>query len=247
MTKDIRSEIKGKVLTIALNRPSVKNAVSLEMYTEMTRLLKSAEEDKNINAVLLRGNDECFTSGNDLNDFISNIPESLNNPILNFIRAACDFKKVLIAAVAGDAVGIGTTILFHCDFVAASENSKFRMPFVNLGLIPEAGSTLLLPSYMGHRHAFQFLVMGEQFGAETAKKAGLVNEVVNGSVTDAAEKYAEQIASLPASAVQTAKMLMKKEYSEELNKRIDEEGGLFMKHLLSQEAHDAISAFLFKG
>lgn len=248
MTEYIKTDKKGKILTINLNRPEQKNALSLNMYKAITSLLIEAEEDSGINAVVLRGTEECFTSGNDLNDFISNLPASKDNPILIFLHTVHRFKKPLIAAVGGDAVGIGTTVLFHCDTVVASENARFRMPFVNLGLIPEAGSTYMLPDAIGHRNAFQLLVTGDVFDSETAKQAGLVNFIAPaGKLLETAHKEAEKIAALPPSAVMSAKMLMKKNYMEEVAERIDLEAELFIKHLKTEEAQNAIMAFLSKG
>lgn len=248
MSRHIETRINDNYLTITLNRPNQKNAITLEMYTSMINTLHSASSDPDIRAVLIQGSEECFTAGNDLNDFAGNLPDSADNPILVFLHTINQFEKPLIAAAAGDAVGIGTTMLYHCDFVLASESTRFRMPFTHLGLIPEAGSTLLMPMYAGQRKAFELMVMGEEFDAETAVSAGLVNYIaLDGNLHEAAAEYAAKIAKLPPNAVQTAKKLMKKGLTEKTTERINLEAEIFINLLRTRESQAAIMAFLSKG
>lgn len=248
MMEEILTQLKGKVLEITLNRPDKKNALTLQMYSELTTVLKAADQDEQVNVILLSGAGDSFCSGNDIADFVAagDSPDTVNT-ILGFIHALADFSKPVVIAVHGDAVGIGTTMMLHCDLVIASTNLRCKMPFVQLGLIPEAGSTLLLPNMIGHRHAFELLVEGTPFDAQRAFEVGLVNKTVSESdLLAVAQGKAEGLANLPQKSVRNSKHLLKKEYLQQLHRVIDEEGSLFYESLFSEEARQALLGFLQK-
>ncbi|MCC6145662.1 MAG: enoyl-CoA hydratase/isomerase family protein, partial [Candidatus Hydrogenedentes bacterium] len=170
-------EQQEQVLRITINRPEKKNALSVAMYVALVEALQQAEADKSVRVALITGAGDAFTSGNDVMDFMNNPPASEDSPVSQFLKAIATATKPLVAAVNGTAVGVGTTLLLHCDLVYASSRARFRMPFVNLGLCPEAGSSLLLPRLMGHVRAAQYLLLGEEFDADTACELHLVNEI----------------------------------------------------------------------
>jgi len=233
------------ILTIRFNRPGKKNALNLAMYSALTLALEQADRDAAIRVILLAGSDGCFTSGNDLGDFLNQPPTDQSNPILQFIRTISRARKPVVAAVQGDAVGIGVTMLLHCDLVYAAESARFQTPFVNLGLSPEAGSSLLLPRMMGHQKASELLLLGETFTAAQACACGIVNEVFSDeSLPAKAREKALQLAGRPAAAVRLAKELLKREYASSLQEVIVEEGRQFLTRLKSPEAGEALQAFM---
>lgn len=241
----IQTEVRDGVYTIRFNRPEKKNALNLAMYTALVEGLRQADGDDGVRVVLLTGTDGCFTSGNDLADFMTSPPGGGESPVMLFLGAISRFRKPIVAAVSGAAVGVGVTMLLHCDLVCAGNNALFQMPFVNLGLCPEAGSTLLLPLIMGHQRAAELLLLGESFSAEKACSVGIVNTVVADSdLLATAREKALQLAAQPAAAVRLAKELLKKGYAAPLQGVIAEEGRSFMARLQSPEAGEALQAFM---
>lgn len=246
MSEFITAESRDRVLIIRIERPEKKNALLLDMYSAMTEILAEAEDDTRIRAVCVTGTGEVFTSGNDLTDFQSNPPTDLDSPVMVFLRAIASFSKPLLAAVNGVAVGVGTTMLLHCDLVYASPNARFQLPFVNLGLVPEAASSLLLPRLMGHQRAAELLYLGKMFDAHTAAGLGLVNGITPlDDLLDKTLEVAREVAAKPPAAMRLTKRLLKSD-RDELLERIDLEAGHFADQLGSPEVAEALRAFLEK-
>jgi len=246
--EQIQSEIQNGILHIIFNRPEKKNALTSAMYETMVGLLQHAESDKAIRVIVLRGNGDSFTAGNDIEDFVAKpwkgkaVP-----PAEQFIRAVAFATKPVIAAVHGLAVGIGTTILLHCDLVYAAEDARFMTPFVNLGIIPEAGSTLLLPMQIGHRRASELLLLAAPFAAQRAYELGIVNGVVPGDqLFTTASTAAQTLVEKPASAIRLAKQMMKEPLKAGLDRVIREEVLAIAGRLESPETAEALRAFLEK-
>lgn len=248
MTDAIVLEREGSLLTLRLNRADKKNALTRAMYSQLGEALREADADPAINAVLLRGSRECFTSGNDIADFLEEPPSDLDSPVFAFMRSLLDCRKPVIAAVAGPAVGIGTTLLLHCDLVYVSADARLRMPFVNLGLCPEFGSSLLLPRLLGHARAAQLLLLGEGFSGEQAARWGLATEALpSGELALAkAREVALRFDQLASAAVQVSKQLMKAPDREQLRQVVEAEAALFIQRLRSPEAIAALSGFMNK-
>lgn len=241
----IQSELGEGILTLRINRPEKKNALNLAMYQALADGLLRADGDDKVRVIMICGTDDCFTSGNDLADFITAPPSGEQSPVMQFLFAVSKARKPIVAAVNGLAVGVGVTMLLHCELVFAGSSATFQMPFVNLGLCPEAGSTLLLPRIMGHQRAAELLLLGEVFGAEKAGNAGIVTAVCpDGEVFATARSKALQLAAQPAAAVRLTKSLLKRDYAEELQETITEEGRQFMSRLQSPEAAEALQAFM---
>ncbi|HWM47429.1 MAG TPA: crotonase/enoyl-CoA hydratase family protein [Xanthobacteraceae bacterium] len=239
----------GGIRTIRLNRPEKKNALTHAMYARLTEALAGAGGDDAIRCIVIAGTPGAFTAGNDLQDFlaIATSKEGMPRPVGDFLPALVTCRKPLVAAVSGIAVGIGTTMLFHCDHVVASREARFVTPFTSLGLVPEAASSLIAPRMMGHARAFALLVMGRPLDAAQARDAGLVNTVVAPEEVDGeAMKAAREIAALPPGAVAASRRLLRGA-PDELMARIDEEAELFKVRLKSPEARAAFEAFLSKG
>ena len=233
------------IRTIRIYRPEKKNALTLAMYEAMIAALDSASISDAVRCVLIAGVPGAFSAGNDLADFLAAAAgdSGFNRAALRFLPAIVSCRKPLVAAVSGVAVGIGTTMLLHCDFVVAGTDALFSTPFVGLGLIPEAGSTLIVPRLMGQRRAFELLVMGHPLNATRAKDYGIANLVVDPQDVDAeALKAAREIAALPPGAVAAARALMRGE-PEELQLHIDQESRIFSERLRSPEAKAAFEAF----
>ena len=244
-TEHIQSEICNSILMLRINRPDKKNALNLAMYQRLADALREADCDDSVRVILISGAGGCFTSGNDMSDFLLAPPTGPESPVMQFLFAISETRKPLIAAVDGLAVGVGVTMLLHCDLVYAGSSATFQMPFVNLGLCPEAGSSLLLPCIMGHQRAAELLLLGEVFSAEKACNLGIVTEVCPDDVLLAtAEKRALQLAKQPAAAVRSAKSLLKRDYAVQLREAIVEEGAEFMARLKSPEAAEALQAFM---
>jgi enoyl-CoA hydratase/carnithine racemase len=244
---DILIERADGVLTIALNRPDKKNAITAAMYQEMADAFFEAEKDATVRVVLLRANGGSFSAGNDLEDFMKAPSMDRDAPVLQFLRRISSTPKPLVAAVAGAAVGVGTTMLLHCDLVYAASTAKFSMPFVQLGLCPEAASSLLLPRIAGYQRAAEKLLLGEAFDANEALNMGFVNRIVDAEEVDAlALAQAKKLAALPASSLRMSKSLMKGADAREIAERIDEEAGHFGKMLAAPEAREAFQAFFEK-
>ncbi len=245
-TPDVIVTDQGPVRTIRMNRPDKKNALTAPMYDAMAEALETANAAQAIRCVVIMGVPGAFSAGNDLQDFLRAAQggEGLGNAVLRFLRALARNEKPLVAAVQGVAVGIGTTMLLHCDHVVAGDDARFSTPFVSLGLVPEAGSSLLAPALMGHRKAFSLLVMGRALDAADAKACGLVNAIVAPAEVDAhALKAASEIAGLPPSAVAASRRLMRGA-PEAIVARIDDEARVFSERLKSSEARAAFETFL---
>jgi enoyl-CoA hydratase/carnithine racemase len=245
MTDQVIVTDDGPVRILRLNRPEKKNALTDAMYDALSDALEGAAASEVIRCVVIAGGPAAFTAGADLNDFLRAAQNAggLRPQVLRFLRCLATGGKPLLAAVEGVAVGIGTTMLLHCDYAVAAESARFQTPFVHLGLVPEAGSSLLMPRLMGSRRAFELLVMGRPFGAADAKAAGLVNEVVPaGEAEAAALKAARHIAALPAEAVALSRRLIRGDAADVVQ-RIDEEAELFKQRLKSAEAKAAFEAF----
>jgi enoyl-CoA hydratase/carnithine racemase len=246
MPNAIEVERERGLLTLRLNRPEKKNAPTRAMYSHLAEALKQADADPEINAVLITGSAECFTAGNDIADFVQQPPGNLDSPVFHFMLNLLECRKPVIAAVAGAAVGIGTTMLLHCDLVYVSRDARLRMPFVNLGLCPEFGSSLILPRLLGHAKAAELLLLGEGFSGEQAAQWGIATEALGSgeAVLAKAREMALRFESLPPEAVRISKQLMKAPDRDQLRKVIEEEGALFTQRLRSPEAMAALSAFI---
>ncbi|WP_103311175.1 MULTISPECIES: enoyl-CoA hydratase-related protein [unclassified Pseudomonas] len=246
MTETLLLDRQRGLLTVRLNRPDKKNALTRAMYGQLAQALAMADSDPQIRAVLLSGSSDCFTAGNDIVDILEQPPNDLDNPVFQFMLSLLDCRKPVIAAVAGPAVGIGTTLLLHCDLVYVSRDARLRMPFVNLGLCPEFGSSLILPRLLGQARAAQLLLLGEGFSGEQAVAWGIATEALDSG--EAALAKAREVAlrfeSLPPDAVRISKQLMRAPDRELLRKVIEEEGKLFTQRLRSPEAVAALSGFI---
>jgi len=246
MTDAILQQRERGVLTLQLNRPDKKNALTCAMYSQLAEALEQADADAAIRSVLIQGSSDCFTAGNDIGDFLEQPPTDLDSPPFHFMQSLLNCRKPVIAAVAGAAVGIGTTLLLHCDLVYISRDARLRMPFVNLGLCPEFGSSLILPRLLGHAKAAELLLLGEGFSGEQAVAWGIATEALSSgeAALAKAREVAERFESLAPGAVQVTKQLMKSVDREQLRTVIEEEGALFTQRLKSPEAIAALSGFI---
>src|SRR5690554_2962844 len=243
----ISTERKGRALYISFDRPKAKNALDIAAYQAATAALREADESDEIRVVVLRGAGGAFTAGNDLKDFIDNPPVKLDAPVYEFMRQLVAMRKPLIAAVEGGAIGIGTTMLLHCDLVYAKEGTIFMLPFVNLGLIPEAGSSFLLPRRLGHRRAAELLFFGDRFDAARALELGLVNEVLDEESFEArVEERVEALAAKPPRAMIASKALLRGHERDALLAHIDEEARVLGARMSDAEVKEAINAFYEK-
>lgn len=241
----ILSEKSDGIMTLRMNRPDKKNALTSGMYQGLADALRAADSDGSVRVVLITGSGDSFTSGNDLADFMGAPQVGESSPVIQFLLAISECQKPLVAAVNGLAVGVGVTMLLHCDLVYAARSATFQMPFVNLGLCPEAGSTLLLPRIMGHQRAAELLLLGEVFSAEKGHQVGIITDLFpDEELYEAARRKALQVAAQPAAAVRLAKSLLKREYVSALRQTIFDEGEQFMKRLKSPEAAEALTAFM---
>ena len=240
--------IDGKVLVIQINRPEKKNALLPGMYKALGDGLRLADESDAIHATLIRGVDDCFTSGNDVNGFIGGSgSETSERPSVHLMHALNDARKPIVAAVSGLAIGIGTTLLFHCDLVYASEACFLQLPFTRLGVCPEAGSSFLLPKQLGYQRAAELLLLGDRFSASKAQEYGIVNEVLpQNEYLDFALEKARELAALPSQAVQTSKKLMKLGQNKLVSETIELELQEFSRLLQTPEAQAIVQAFLDK-
>jgi enoyl-CoA hydratase/carnithine racemase len=243
----IRSETRERVARIRFDRIEKKNAITVEMYPMLGNALAAADADPQVRAILLHGTAECFTAGNDVGDFLRVERKPGTSPAQALFKVLPHMKKPVVAAVGGPAVGIGTTLLLHCDLVYAAPNARFQLPFVPLGIVPEFGSTFLLPLIAGYQRAAELLLLGQPFTAEKAHQAGIVTAVVpQENLLAEAEKAATALANLPPESIRLTKRLMKARYGETLGAVIDEETRIFTERLSSPEAKEALSAFLEK-
>ncbi len=243
----ILTEKRDRILRIEFNRPDKKNAITKAMYQAMADAIADAGQDSAVRVVLFHGKPDAYTAGNDLQDFLADPPDDENAPGFRFLRGISAFPKPIVAAVSGLAVGIGTTMLLHCDLVYAAPGTRFSLPFVNLALCPEGGSSYLLTRLAGYQRAAEMLLLGEPFTAETAREIGLVNAIVPGeSLLESAWAAASKLAAKPAASVRATKALMKESYASGTAYALASEGRVFVLRLSSPEAKEAFSAFLEK-
>ena len=244
---DILIDTAYGVMTLTINRPDKKNSLTQAMYGAMADGLVQAEADADIRVVVIQGHVAIFSAGNDIGDFLNGPTSTLESPVYRFLRGIAQFSKPLIAAVCGPAVGVGTTMLFHCDLVYAGDNAAFSMPFVNLGLCPEAASSLLVPQMMGYHRAAEALLLGEPFMAEAAMEVGLVNRVVPPTEANGfAQAQARKLAAKPLTSLIETKRFMKKGQTEQVLARMAEEGQSFGRMLKEPAAREAFTAFMEK-
>jgi enoyl-CoA hydratase/carnithine racemase len=245
--KHVLVETNAGVRTITLNRPEKKNAFTIAMYEQCVAALKDAAQDASVRAVLFTGNGSSFTAGNDLFDFMNNPPTGEDSAVIQFLHTLIDYEKPIVVAVEGNAVGIGVTMLLHCDLVYASETARFTAPFVSLGLVPEGASSWLLPRIAGHVKAAELLLLGEPIDARTASDLGLVTRVVPAAeLQSIARAKAARLAELPAQSIKDSKQLMRGPLREKAKKVLAEEAVQFAMHLGSPEAMEAFQAFFEK-
>jgi enoyl-CoA hydratase/carnithine racemase len=246
-TTDVTISRDEGVVIVTMTRPEKKNALTGEMYDAMSAALASSAADAAIGAVLVTGSQGVFTAGNDINDFLARGGSMESSPALNFIKSLARFEKPLVAAVDGLAIGIGTTMLLHCDLVYASPEATLKVPFVDLGLTPEGGSSLLLPRRCGMARASELLLLGETIPAERAERFGLVNAVLPAADLHAhALEKAKALARKPPQALASARNMLRGDVNE-LLARMDEEGREFAKRLGLPEARAAFMAFMQRG
>lgn len=244
---DILTSIDNGILTIEFNRLARKNAITAAMYQSMADALQQAEDDAAVRVILITGKPHVFTAGNDLEDFLHNPPDSQDSSVFRFLWNISHATKPIVAAVAGAAVGIGTTLLMHCDLVYAADDARFSLPFAQLGLCPEAASSLLLPQIAGYHRAAEKLLLGEPFDAHEAREMGLVNKVVAADVLlDTARQQAARLAAMPQSSLRTTKQLMKQGFAAEVEQRMLVEFDHFRTMLTAPEAKEAFTAFFEK-
>lgn len=249
MSDFVTESIESGVQILCLNRVEKKNAITLDMYQALTNSLRSAELNPDIKVTLIHGAGNDFSSGNDINEFvqIAQTPEKME-AIMAFLQVLSSFKKPLIAGVEGRAVGVGATMLLHCDLVLSSRVARLQFPFVQLGLVPEAASSHLLPQLVGHQKAFEILVLGDIVSAEQAYELGLINHLCEeGEAYKMALFYAEKTAALPVEAVALSKDLLKYRGQDDVQMALMREGRIFKDRLRSTEAHQAFTAFLSRN
>jgi enoyl-CoA hydratase/carnithine racemase len=242
----VLSRTAARVAHVELNRPEKKNAITAEMYVQLAEALAAADADPQVRAILLSGSTDCFTAGNDLADFLHRPPGG-SSPAWRFFEVLPGLAKPIVAAVAGPAIGIGTTLLLHCDLVYAATSARFQLPFVALGIVPEFGSTYLLPLLAGYHRAAELLLLAQPFDAQKALSIGLVTDVVEPqALLDTAGKAAARLAELPPESLRLTKRLLRSAHAEQIRRTIDEEGRIFRERLDSPEAKEALRAFLEK-
>ena len=242
---EITSFTDKGVLTLSLNRPHKMNALTRQMYGQLAQSLNSAASDADIRAVVITSEGDHFTAGNDITDFMENPPTDESSEVAKFLGAILEFPKPLLAAVNGNAVGIGTTMLLHCDVVVASPTAKFSMPFASLGLVPEGGSSLLFPALVGYQRAIKIFMTGESFDATQAFEMGLI-AAIDVDALDGATKIARQIANQPPRAIMNTKALLKARNHDSLAAVMKAEFELFALALQSEEAMEAFMKFMAK-
>ena len=242
---EITSTREGQTQVIRFNRPEKMNAITRDMYAELTSALNEAAGDFGIRTVVITSEGDHFTAGNDIKDFMANPPTEDSSEVARFLAALLEFPKPLIAAVKGNAVGVGTTMLLHCDIVIAAPNTKFSMPFTSLGLVPEAGSTKLFPELVGYQRAARIFMTGDPFSADEAKEMGLVESIAADPESEAME-IAEQIGKQPPQAIINTKALMKAGKHDAVAAVMKAEFQIFALALQSEEAAEAFMKFMSK-
>lgn len=241
---DVLVEQTGHILQICLNRPDRKNAINQAMYRTIQNALATADNDESVRVIVICGHPDVFSAGNDLMDF-ANINQDELAPVISFLRQLVGMEKPIVAAVEGLAIGVGVTMLLHCDLVYAAENTRFRLPFVNLGVVPEAASSLIMPRLMGRQRASELLLLGDYFDSQQARECGIVNAVLGkGEVLEHARAKAGQLAKQPQKALRFSKRLLNKKNQDAIEDRLGEEGMVFSRLLKSEEAHQAVMEFL---
>lgn len=245
MTEHLRVDTDERIMSIRFNRADKKNALTQAMYAAAADALSNADQDDAVRVVLISGTNDCFTSGNDLSDFLNSPPAGDNSPVGRFLQAISTVRKPLVAAVEGIAVGIGTTMLLHCDLVYAGQSARLQLPFVNLALVPEAGSSYLLPALMGHQRAAELLMLGEMFDARKAVDYGIVNAIcADGRTYEHAQAQARSLAAKPPAALRLTKELMKGKHRPAVVEQMQTEMQQFGQRLVSPEAREAMRAFM---
>jgi enoyl-CoA hydratase/carnithine racemase len=243
----IVTERSDSVLRVMLNRPDKLNAITSSMYLKLAQVFNDAARDEGIRVVLWHGAGDTFSAGNDVKDFLENPPGSRESPQARLMHALLDFDKPLVAAVRGVAIGGGTTMLLHCDFIYAGEGTRFQLPFVNLGVVPEFGSSVLLPAASGHIRASELLLLGSPFDARRAEVLGLITRVVaDQDVLQVAAETARHLATKPAEALRASKQLLKRSWREQTMAAMKAENEAFSAQVRSGEAKEALTAFLEK-
>jgi enoyl-CoA hydratase/carnithine racemase len=244
---EIVTEHTGSILRIQLNRPAKRNAMTLAMYLALADIFNAAANDDNTRVILWHGAGDSFCAGNDIDDFLKNPPGPGESPQARLMEALVNFDKPVVAAVHGSAIGGGTTMLTHCDFIYAAESAKFQMPFINLAVVPEFGSSCSLPSRIGHVRAAELILLGSAFDARRAAELGLVSEVVSDKdVLARATETARKLAAKPAAALQASKRLMKQPFREQIKAAMKAENEEFSVQVRSEDAKEAFTAFVEK-
>ena len=244
---DIVTERSEGMLRVELNRPEKRNAMTSSMYAKLADIFNDAATDEGIRVVLWHGAGDAFSAGNDVKDFLENPPGPGESPQARLMNALVDFDKPLVAAVRGAAIGGGTTMLLHCDFVYAGEGTRFQMPFINLALVPEFGSSCLVPLTVGHIRAAELILLGVPFGAERAAALGLVTQVVSDQdLLQVATETARSLAAKPAGALQASKRLLRRSFRKQVKAAMEAENEAFSEQVRSAEAKEALAAFLEK-
>jgi enoyl-CoA hydratase/carnithine racemase len=246
MSDHILTERAGRVVTIRMARPDKKNALTVDMYRAMTDAMRAAISDPEVRCLMIAGAGGVFTSGNDLRDFAASPPADADSPVFQFLRELARCPKPIVAAVSGLAIGIGTTMLLHCDLIVADPDTRFSLPFINLGLVPEAASSLLLPRMIGHARASELLLLGDMFDAATAERYGIITRIsAAGAAEAAAMTLATQLAAKAPEAMRKSKALLKSE-SRGILARMQEEAAEFVPQLRGPEFREALAAFTEK-
>jgi len=244
---DIVTEHSGSILRVQLNRPAKRNAMTSAMYVALTGIFNEAAKDDNTRVVLWHGAGDSFCAGNDIDDFLKNPPGAGESPQAGLMNAFVNFDKPLVAAVHGAAIGGGTTMLTHCDFIYAGESTKFQMPFINLAVVPEFGSSCSVPARIGHLRAAELILLGVPFDARRAADLGLVTEVLpDKDFLAKATETAGKLAAKPAAALQASKRLLKQPFREHIKAAMKAENEEFSAQVRSEDAKEAFTAFLEK-
>lgn len=247
MNTAVAIEVRDGICHLAMARPEKKNALTAAMYATMADALAAAERDPGVRVILISGSGGSFTAGNDLADFLATPPLDDSAPVFRFITGFARLQKPFVAAVEGVAVGVGTTMLLHCDLAYAGAGAKFALPFANLGLTPEAASSLLLPLRAGHARAAELLMLGEAFSAQKALELGIINAVLpDGQVLEHAFERCRKLAAQPAAAIRQTKALLRNSQPGAVDTVMRREAEVFRERLLSPEAKEAFAAFLEK-
>lgn len=243
----VQQQLQDGVLSLTLLRPDKKNALNQQMYQQLADALKQAAHDDQVKVVLLQGQDNCFTAGNDLQDFMGGGELNQQHPTVRFLYQLAEFPKPILAAVAGLAIGIGTTALLHCELVYATADTRFQLPFTKLGLCPEAASSLLLPQLIGYHRACEYLLLAEPFDGLAAERMGLVNRLLpQAELLSFAWQKARQLAAMPTQAIQSSKRLLKANQQEALHYTLREELNEFQQLLQSDACQQAVQQFFQK-